>query len=453
MTAAPPQAAEAEQALVGSLLVDRDAIAAVDWLPPTAFSLASTRYTFEAVLDLWRRRVPADLVTVSEELARRDRLDAIGGVAALSAFATAVPTSAHAPYYARRVATCAKARRYVDLGTAIAAGAYASEDYDPGEAIRAAAADIDALEDPAERGGPVAYADLMPDFVEELLNGWAGEVTNAAVPTGFRWLDDALDGGFRPAELALLGARPSMGKSAFALHLAHAAARHRGGTGGSVVFFSAEMSVRSLVYRAASEVTGVPGAQIRSGKIPIDLRDRVLFATDAMAGLPVLIDDTSGITTAQMIARVQRLQRDGRVSLVVFDYIEIAGDQNASEELRVGRIGAQLKHLAKVCDVPVVALCQLSRAVEQRKDKRPQLSDLRYSGALEAHADVVLFLFREGYYVAQGLLDPTPGKEDVTEVILAKQRNGVTGTFPVRWYPEQMAFSDLDVDRRMEWAR
>lgn len=449
----PPQSFEAESALVGSLLVDRDAIAAVDWLTPDAFASAAAADVFSAVLSLWKRRIPADLVTVTDELERMGRYEDVGGAAMLSAFATSVPTSAHIEYYAQTVARLAKLRRYIDLGTEIVRGAYKSGEghYDPTDAINDALRAVESLTDPSQRSTMTSYADLIPDWQTEILDSWDGIVYTSAIPTGFRYLDDALDGGLRPSELTLVGGRPGSGKTSFALQLAHEAARYRKGEMGTVVIFSAEMNVKSLLWRATAEVSGVDAKQIRTGKIPIALRDRILFATEHMASMPVVIDDTSGITTAQMMSRVQRLQRSGKVALVVFDYIEIAGDRDESEERRVGKIGGALKHIARVCEVPVVALCQLSRAVEQRKDRRPQMSDLRYSGSLEAHADVIMMLYREGYYVAQGLMDPTPGKEDVVDVILAKQRNGVTGTYPVRWFGETMSFSDLDVDRRGEW--
>jgi replicative DNA helicase len=380
---------------------------------------------------------------------RNGTLEDTGGRAGLMHFAAAASTSVHVEYYARRVAHYAMLRRWITLGAEIVAGAYKAGDegYDPSGAISDAQRAVESLDDPSQRQGPVPYADLMPDLQDWLHESWRGEFAGEEIPTGFRWIDDALNGGFRRGELTLLAARPSMGKTAMCLQLAHEAARYRNGERGQVVVFSAEMSTRSLLFRAVSEVTGIPPQQIRTGKVPPALRDTILYATEHMATMPVHVDDTSGITTAQMIARVQRLQRAGPVALVVFDYIEIAGDTDANEERRVGKIGGQLKHLARVCDVPVLALCQLSRAVEQRKDRKPQMSDLRYSGSLEAHADVIMMLYRASYYADQGLMEVEPGKEDITEVIIAKQRNGVTGTFPVRWYPSTMRFSDLDVNR------
>jgi replicative DNA helicase len=248
-----------------------------------------------------------------------------------------------------------------------------------------------------------------------------------------------------------MAGRPGTGKTALGLQIAHNVARRKSG---HVVIFSAEMSVESLIWRAIAEVTNVPPANVEGGTVPQAVRERILEATEYLATLPVAIDDTGGITTEQMVQRVQRYQKRFPVDLVLFDYLELAGDKpprSESEERRVGQISQRMKALARICNVPVIVLCQLNRAVEQRRNRTPTLADLRYSGGIEADADQVLLLYREDYYVSQGLMEPTPGKQGTCDVILAKQRNGTTGTFPIRFYPDIMAFSDIDMDR--SWLR
>ena len=432
----------AERVFLGSLLIDRDAIASVaERIQPEAFALPRHADIYRAFASLFGRRVPPDVVTVSGELKRHGWDDERIDLADLVAMMIEVPWACHAPYYADLVVEQARARAVTDAGLLMVQTARSSPATDPAEVVQEALATLPTLGAVATIG-PVPYAELAADYQERIHRMRAGEVSRTETPTGFRVLDRTLRGGVRRGELILLGARPSMGKTALALQLAHNAAR----TGAPVLIFSAEMSASSLIERAVAEVSGLPPRAVEENTLSDERHNALLYATERTAILPIRVDDTSGITIDQMIVRVQRAQAMGTVALVIFDYLELAGDRvkGDSEERRVAEIGRKLKHLSRVCDVPVMALCQLSRQPESRAGNVPRLSDLRYSGSLEAHADVVMFLFRHDYYVAQHQAEPDPTKDGIAEVIVAKHRNGPTGTVSLRFREETMTFRELD---------
>lgn len=445
----PPQSMEVEAALLGSLIIDRDAIAAVaDVLKPDAFASAAHRVIYAAVREMFRRGVPCDFVTLPDELERRGRLGDVGGHAYLAALATAVPTSFHVEYYAQEVLRYAYRRAVIDLGTDLVRHAYATEsEFDPHAIIRRVMAAADALVTPAG-SGPRSYADLIPGFSETIRRSWAGEDVFSKVPFGFRDVDRALRGGLRGGDLCVVAARPSAGKTAFALQVGHNYARmHRG----QVLIFSAEMSAESLLWRALSETSGIPEEDLEAGTIPEHMVPAVDDALDRLAGLPVLIDDSPRPTVEQMLARAARVQRDGPLGLVVFDYMEQAGDtvgRGEGEERRIAAVSRGLKHLAQSLNVPVVAIAQVSRKVEERTDKRPRMSDIKWSGSIEQDADVIALLYREAYYVQQGMASASTNvAPDAVEVNIAKQRNGTTGVYLVRFHERLMAFSDYGDNR------
>ena len=432
----------AERALLGALFLDRDAVAAVsERIQPEAFALPRHADLYRAFASLFQRRVPPDVVTVCGELNRQgwndDRID----LADIAGMMIEAPFGCHAPYYADIVVEQARARAITDAGLTMVKEARTNPSVDPAEVVHSALAHLPTL-GAATTPGPVPYAELTADYEERIHRIKAGEVSRTETLTGFRLLNHTLRGGFRRGELILLGARPSMGKTALALQLAHHAAR----SGAPVIIFSAEMSAASLIERAVAEVSGVPPRMVEDNRLTDERHNALLHATERTGRLPIRVDDTSGITIDQMIVRVQRAQAMGTVSLVIFDYLELAGDtvKGDSEERRVAEIGRKLKHLARVCDVPVLALCQLSRQPESRAGNVPRLSDLRYSGALEAHADVVLFLYRHDYYVTQRQAEHDPNKAGIAEVIVAKHRNGPTGTISLRFHDDTMTFTELD---------
>lgn len=432
----------AERALIGSLFLDRDAIGAVtERLTAEAFALPRHGDLYRAFVSLFERRVPPDVVTVSGELNRQGWDDTRIDLADITGMMIEAPFGCHAPYYADLIVEQARSRAVAEAGLAMVAEARRNPGIDPAEVVQSAMASLPRL-GAVTTTGPVPYAELVEDYQERIHRQRAGEIPRTETASGFRLLDHTLRGGLRRGELILLGARPGMGKTAFALQLAHNAARAKA----PVIIFSAEMSASSLIERAAAEVSGIPPRMVEENRLPDDRHNTFLQATERLKRLPIRVDDTSGITVDQMIVRVQRAQSFGPVALVAFDYLELAGDtvKGDSEERRVAEIGRKLKHLARVCDVPVLALCQLSRQPESRTGNVPRLSDLRYSGSLEAHADVVLFLYRHDYYVDQRQADADPNRAGIAEVIVAKHRNGPTGTVPLRFKDDTMTFHELD---------
>lgn len=428
-------AARSERMLIGALLIDRDAIAGVaEWLKPGAFVDGQCRLAYQAILACWADRVPPDIATIEHGYRVLDVPFWDIPFADLAGMIADCPFSVHAPHYARAVAEYARRRVIADLGLKMVQGAYRGE-FDYEAAYREAMDDIETLiPDEGSAVGPRTYGELVPDLTERILRGWAGEINRVETGIGFRQLDRALRGGLRPGDLCIIAGRPGMGKTAFGLQVLHNIARSNGNE--HVLIFSNEMNAESLIWRAIAEVTNVAPEHVETGKVPDHVKNHILNAMAFLETLPVAIDDTGGITTEQMLLRIQRFQRSKTVRAVLFDYVELAGDRRAGEGdvERVNAIVRRLKQIATICGVPVIALSQLSRNVENRSDKEPQLSDLRYGG--EAAADQVLLLYRPEYY------DPTdrPGECDV---ILAKQRNGITGKFGVRFHKEVMAFSDF----------
>jgi replicative DNA helicase len=452
MTVRDLSADVAEKSLIGSLVMDRDAIASVaDRLTVEAFANPRYRALYGAVVRCWEQRVPPDVCTVHLELANdpgytdeRTWMGAVIDIKDAMAFVVAHGWITSAPYYADEVVDLARKRAMEDAGAELVRLAHRGGDVDPGEAIHEALSGLDRFGAASGPSGPRGYDDIIPEYQERVMRMRSGEIPNRVTRAGFGDLDRKLAGGFYPGELVILAARPSMGKSALALQVGHTVAK----AGKHVIVFSAEMSRESLLKRAVAEHAGP-----RPDRSEYDFTDRefntFLESLDRLRDLPLSIDDTPGITTAQMMVRVQNAQRRGDVGLVVFDYIELAGDQTLkgdSEERRINDIVKALKKIARICDVPVVALCQLNRQVEARENKRPKLADLRYSGSIEQDADKVLFLYRADYYASRGgaKAKTAPGEEGIAEVIVAKHRNGPTGTVKLRFEPESMRFFGID---------
>jgi len=446
-------ALEAEKSLLGSLLVDRDAIAAIaDRITVKAFINPYHQAIFAAMIRCWESRVPTDIVTVHDELARdpmfatEDQwLDSVNLLAELMRYPIEYGWGCHAPYYAERVVGHARRRAMAEAGLAIVDQASKSGDMDLAVVMQKAIANLDQFGAMEEPKGPRSYAEAIPDFQNELLDLLNGTADARGVATGYTFLDKKLHGGLFPGELAILAARPGMGKTAFAVQIAHNAAKR----GQRALIFSAEMSMSSLIRRAISDVAGTPFGDAALGRLAPSQYDLFLQASERLAGLPVSIDDTSAISTAQMLVRIQAEQRKHPdLALVIFDYISLAGDkvQGDNEQQRTTKIVRNLKHIARVCDLPVLALGQLNRAVETRVGRRPTLADLRDSGSVEQEADKVLFLFRNDYYVDMGQTEPVPGKEGICEVIIAKHRNGPTGEVELRFLEDRMAFRTIEPD-------
>lgn len=450
----PPNDLDAERALLGSLLLDRDAIAtAAPLLDRTDFYHSPNGVIFQAVKRLFERREPADLVTLPAELDRFKLLDRCGGMAYLTELLTATPTSAHVGWHAGIVAEKAARRRLIQAGTEIVKLGYRQET-PLDEAIGAARAALAAVPAASQAAGGKTYAEAVESFLGEIDARWDDPLAGGdLVKTGFHDLDRALNGsgGFERGQLVIIGARPSMGKTAYMLQVAHNFARrelHGRPDPRWTLIFSSEMTLNGLLWRALAEVSSVPVGDLKTGsRLDAAAKQRIRDHARYMAQLPIWIDDASRPTTGQMQARVERFAIDRPVRMVMFDYIEQAGNaagKNGNEEQRVSKISSDLKHLAKTTETTVVALSQLNRGVEARENKRPRLADLRQSGMIEQDADIVMFLYRDDYYTSRGDGTPDPAKDGQCDVILAKQRDGETGTFTLRFEPSLTAFKDLD---------
>ncbi|HEY7769193.1 replicative DNA helicase [Longimicrobium sp.] len=435
----PPYSAEAELAVLGGMLIDADALTkAIEVVDDTMFYREGNRRAFRAMQRIFERGDVIDALTLAEDLRNHGDLESVGGMQFIASIMDAVPTAANIEYHAKIVREKALLRRLIEAATTIIQDTYDN----PGE--------VDELLDKAEhkifevaqthdRKGFVWIKEILwPTFEKiEALQNNNSSVTG--VPTGFADLDE-LTAGFQPSDLIIVAARPSMGKTAFTLNIAqHAAISAKK----PVAFFSLEMSKESLVQRVLCAEARVDASRLRRGRLLDDEYARLATAAGYLNTAPIYIDDSAGISVLEMRAKARRLKSDRQdLSLIIVDYLQLMTGGKGKTENRqqeVSEISRGLKALAKELDVPVVALSQLSRAVEQRPDKRPMMSDLRESGAIEQDADLIMFLYRPEYYF--GPTDKEGNNiEGRAEVIIGKQRNGATGTVQMMFLKEFTRF-------------
>lgn len=437
----PPQNVEAEQALLGSLLLDRDAIIAVATeVRPDDFYRHDHRLIFQAILDLYNRRVPADYMTVADELTRHDQMDSIGGLAYLLSLVNAVPTAVHAEYYAGVVADRAARRRLISAGTEVVGLGY-DEGRDLAEVLDRSEQLIFDVAQTLERRDYQPISAVLERYFERIdfIHQHKGDVLG--VPTGFRDLDK-LTGGLQKSDLIILAARPSVGKTSLALGVAYnAAVRHQLRVG----IYSLEMSAEQLVQRLLSMETGVDSHRLRQGFIDDDEWQRVSSAFGRLAEAKIYIDDTAGLSIQDLRSRSRRLVAEQGLDLLVIDYLQLMQGRRTDNRVQeVSEISRGLKALARELDLPIISLSQLSRAVEGRTEHVPKLSDLRESGSIEQDADVVLFIYREELY------QPETEKKGIAEIHIAKHRNGPTGMVPLRFFTNIAKFADLEIYRQPE---
>ncbi len=456
MDRVPPQNLEAEQSALGSMLLDKLAAERVlEILMPEDFYREAHERIYACMWDLAEQGEPVDLVTVAEELRRRNVLDAVGGAAYLTTLLDTVPTAANADYYARIVEEKAILRRLIDASSEIAGLAYEPHD-DVDVTVNLAE---NAVFRVAQRRVGKNFYPLRDLVVEswELLSAQAGADGVTGVNTGFEDLNYQTSG-FQPSDLVIVAARPSMGKTAFALSIAVNAARQKyEGKPSTVAIFSLEMSKEQLAIRLLCSEAGVSSHRLRTGFTREGDWEKISDAMGLLSEHPVYIDDSSDITVMQMRSKCRRLAAEHGLSLVMVDYMQLiqshGRSENRNQELSV--IARSLKAMAKEFNVPVIALSQLSRAVEKREDKRPILSDLRESGAIEAEADLVAFIHRPNYYnrgadeeeegMEERLNDRRPGEvpTEEAEIIIAKHRNGPVGTVRLGFQPEYARFVNV----------
>ncbi len=431
----PPQSLEAEQSVIGSMIMDRDAIEAVkDTITNEDFYHPDLKIIYEVMVGLYNTNRPVDLVTLQSALTDRDVLGQVGGIEYLSKLAMAVPTSAHAKHYALIVKEKSTLRKVIKASQDIMAEAYdGSQPVDT--VLNGAEESIFNIVQNRDSGEFSAVADLVNPMLTklELLTKNQGKVTGIA--TGFLDLDYKT-AGMQPSDLVLVAARPSMGKTAFALNVVQHAAIHEKKI---CALFSLEMSKDQLLNRMVCSEAMVDSQKVRTGDLEDNDWSKISMGAVILADAPIYIDDTAGITIGDIRAKCRKLKMEHGLDLIMIDYLQLmsGGGKQQSREQEISEISRGLKALAREMDAPVVALSQLSRACESRADHRPMLSDLRESGAIEQDADIVMFLYRDEYY------HPDSEQKNQAELIIAKQRNGPTGTVNLVWLGQYTKFKNM----------
>jgi len=437
-----PWSNEAEQAVLGAMLLDQDAaLKAAELLDDTMFYREGHRLLYRAMTALTERGDVIDPVTLREELGKRGDLDRAGGMEYLGSLIDVVPTAANIEYHARIVRDKALLRRLIEAATAIAQEAYEGRGL-PGEVLDNAEHRIFQVAQLRRTEEFIRLKELIWPTMERIEQLQSGHGAVTGVPSGFTDLD-RLTAGFQKADLVILAARPSMGKTAFILNVVqHAAIEHGVGVG----IFSLEMSKDQLVQRLLCSEGLVDAQRLRRGQLRDDDYPKLARAAGLLGTAPIWIDDSAAITPLAMRSKARRLKAEHNIAMIVVDYLQLMqGPTDAeSRQQEISYISRGLKALAKELDIPVVALSQLSRAPEQRggEHRRPQLSDLRESGAIEQDADVVCFIFRQEFY--DGPVDPKTNEsiEGLAELSVGKQRNGPTGTVKLFFKKEYTRFDN-----------
>jgi replicative DNA helicase len=432
----PPHNLEAEQAVLGAILIDPSSLVTVtERLRPEDFYRQGHQRLFQVMLELSERGEPLDLVTITSELQDRKLLEEVGGVSYLAELAEVVPTSANVEYYARIVEEKSILRRLIRTATQIASAGY-SGGAEVAEILDEAEKQILDISQRRHRNGFVPIHDILMETYEhiEKLHYKKGELTG--IPTGYTDLD-RMTSGLQPSDLIIIAARPSMGKTAFALNLAqNVAIRSKL----PVAIFNLEMSAPQLVMRMLAAEGNIDAQAFRTGNLTEEDWEKLTMAISTLSEAPIFIDDTPGVTVFDIRSKLRRLQAEHGLGLVLIDYLQlISGRGGESRQQEISEISRSLKLMARELNVPVIALSQLSRAVEQRQDKRPMLSDLRESGSIEQDADVVAFLYRDDYY------NEDSEKKNILEVIIGKQRNGPVGKVELLFLKNYNKFLSLDL--------
>lgn len=442
----PPQSLDAERSILGAILLDKDSIIKIaDMITADDFYSYQHGVIFEAVLQLFEKRIPIDIVTLSELLESAGKTKEAGGAGYLAELVNNTPSAANIVYYAQIVKGKAILRRLISAGADITEMGY-EEDSEISEVLDAAEQKLFGVSQNSLKNKFFAIRDVLTDAFDRIDKIHKDKDKGAirGVPSGFRDLD-GITAGFQKSDLIILAARPSMGKTSFSLNLAENAAIE---FKIPVAVFSLEMSKDQLVDRLLSSQAGVDSWKLRTGNLSDEDFPKIGYAMGVLSEAPVFIDDSPGGNIMEIRAKARRLQMEHGLGLIIIDYLQLmSGHSRSSDGNRVqeiSEISRGLKGLARELDVPIIALSQLSRAVEHRDDKRPQLSDLRESGSIEQDADVVMFLYRDEYY------HPDSERKGITEVLIRKHRNGPIGAAELYFNPAQMRFNDLEKKRIMQ---
>jgi replicative DNA helicase len=433
----PPQNIEAEQAVLGAIFLEPSSLTlASEILIPEDFYRAAHQKIFNVMLKLNDEGKAVDLITVTEELAATKLLEDTGGVSYLSELAASVPTAANIEYYARIIEEKSLLRRLIRTATDIAQDGYTRED-EVETVLSEAEKNILAV---AQRKNAGAFHNIKDVLVRtydniESMHARVGEITGIA--TGFTELDK-MTAGFQRNDLIIVGARPSVGKTAFALNISQNVATK---TGENVAIFSLEMGAEQLVMRMLCAEGNIDAQRLRTGSLTDEDWGKLTMAMGSLSNAGIFIDDTPGVRVNDIRAKCRRLKQEHGLGMILIDYLQLilgSGRSGENRQQEVSEISRSLKQLARELQVPIIALSQLSRGVEQRQDKRPMMSDIRESGSIEQDADIVAFLYRDDYY------DKESENKNIIEIIIAKQRNGPTGTVSLAFVKEYNKFVNLE---------
>ena len=437
----PPQNLEAEEAVLAAILIQPDLYSEVANIITTDdFYRQAHAVIFAAMQELYETNEPIDLITTVEILTKKKQLENIGGVTFLTKLCGLLPTAANAKYHARIVREKSQLRHLIETISIISGKAYEEEE-DPAVIIDEAERLILGIASGRQNGDFTHIKEATLETLERITNLMTDVDGLTGLPTGFSYLD-TITSGLQPSDLILIAARPSMGKTAFVLNVATNVANN----GGTVAFFSLEMSKTQLVQRILAAESSTDASKLKSGDLTDDEWNNVVAYSDKLVQEEIYIDDTPGISIMDLRSKARRLKAEKGLDLIVIDYLQLmqgrvksTGDNRQQE---ISDISRSLKALARELDVPVIALSQLSRGVEARQVKKPMLSDLRESGSLEQDADIVMFLYREDYY------EPETEKKGLTDLIIAKHRNGSIGTINLFFRKEYTKFVGIAMDQK-----
>lgn len=431
-----PYSQDAELAVIGSALTNPHSVAeSAEIVKPSDFYFPQNREIYSAILELFNENLAIDFITVSNRLSQNDKLDAVGGITYLRNAATNVPTTRHVTYYSSIIKDKATLRVLIQRANAISDMAYSEADkvervVDQAEQL---IFDVSASR---ERGDILPVSEIFLGSYQELVESATSQGGITGLSTGFDELNRRT-GGFHSGELILVAGRPGMGKSSFAVNIAEYVSINEKKT---VAIFNLEMPKEQIVNRIICSQALVDSNKIRTGDITGEDWEKIGSIVDKVSSAPLYIDDTASITVSEIRAKCRRLKQTKNLSMVIIDYLQLMQSSGRAEnrQQEISEISRSLKILAKELGVPVVALSQLSRASESRSDKRPVLSDLRESGAIEQDADIVMFLYRDDYYKED------TNEKNIAECRIAKNRSGETGTFKLGWNGKYTKFSNLE---------
>lgn len=433
----PPQNLDAEKSLLGAVLIDEETLADIsEHVTPKDFYDKRHAAVFSGMMRLYERHKPVDLLTLTEELKKKDELDVIGGSAYLTELTNYVPTAAHAEAYAELVAQKAVRRRLIKASGEISELGY-DENTTTQELLERAEAELFSVSDQSLKQDLVSIESILTESFDRMEELHRNKGALRGVRTGYRDLDN-MTAGLQRSDLIILAARPAMGKTTLVTNLAYNVATV---AKQPVLFFSLEMSKEQLVDRMLADASGVDAWNIRTGNLSDEDFSKLSEAMGEMAEAPIYIDDTPGVSVLEMRTKARRIAHEQPIGLIIIDYLQLmqgSGKHDGNRVQEVSEISRGLKLIARELNVPVIALSQLSRSVESRSPQIPQLADLRESGSIEQDADIVMFIYREAYY------NPETERENITDLIIAKHRNGPTGKVELYFHPERLRFMSLD---------